>query len=181
MWGRDKYCTLATAHNEPISSVIINAKPLAATAAGPSETVDDTVSDGSSEMDGSENDTSSETSGTGSVEDNNANVEDGEDDECVTDEPDALKPSESDALKLSEPALKLSGPDAVKLSEPDVLKPSGNVSEKDENVPASESLPELLTIWYTFRYLFFKSCSFLFLHVYISCIFLWPVYWILFL
>ncbi len=135
--------TLATAHDEPILGVIVDAKPLAAIAAGPSETVDNT-SDGSSETNGSENDTSSETSGTDSVEDNNANEEDGENDECVTDEPDALKPSESDA---------------VKLSEPDALKPSGDVSEKGENVPASESLPELQS-GIPLGSFFLKSCSF---------------------
>jgi len=113
--------TLVAAHDEPILGVIVDAKPLPVTAAGPSETVDDTTtSDGSSETDDSENDTSSETSGTDLVEDNNANEEDGENDECVTDEPDTSKPSESDAVK-----------------------PSGDVSEKGENVPASESLPEL--------------------------------------
>ena len=158
--------TLVAAHDEPISGVIVDAKPLAATAAGPSETVDDT-SDGSSETDDSENDTSSETSGTDSVEDNNANEEVGENDECVTDEPDASKPSEpdvskpsepdaskpseSDAVKLSEPALKLSGPDAV--------KPSGDVFEKGENVSASDSLPELQS-GITLGSFFLKSCSF---------------------
>ena len=142
--------TLAAAHDEPISGVIVDAKRLAATAAGPSETVDDT-SNGSSETDDSENDTSSETSSTDSVEDNNANEKDGENDECVTDEPDASKPSGSDAVKLSEPALKLSGPDAV--------KPSGDVFEKGENVSASDSLPELQS-GITLGSFFFKSCSF---------------------
>ena len=119
--------TLATAHDEPILGVIVDAKPLAAIAAGPSETVDNT-SDGSSETNGSENDTSSETSGTDSVEDNNANEEDSENDEYVTDEPDAVKLS-------------------------------GDVSEKDENVPASESLPELQS-GIPLDSFFFKSCSF---------------------
>src|SRR6266540_6824545 len=41
--------TLATAYDEPISGVIVDAKPLPTAAAGPSETVADT-SDGSSEM-----------------------------------------------------------------------------------------------------------------------------------
>jgi len=104
--------TLATAHDEPISGVIVDAKPLPTAAAGPSETVDDT-SDGSSKTDDSENDTSSETSGTDSVEDNNANEGNGENNECVTDEPDASKPSESDDVKLSEPALKLSCCEAI--------------------------------------------------------------------
>ncbi len=135
--------TLATAHDKPISGVIVDAKPLPTAAAGPSETVDDT-SDGSSKTDDSENDTSSETSGTNSVEDNNANEENGENNECVTDE--------SDAVKLSEPALKLSGPDAVKPSEPDALKPSGDVS-------ASESLPELQS-GIPLGSFFLKSCSF---------------------
>ena len=114
--------TLVAAHDEPISGVIVDAKPLAATAAGPSETVDDT-SDGSSETDDSENDTSSETSGTDSVEDNNANEEVGENDECVTDEPDASKPSEPDVSKPSEPDVsKPSEPDASKPSESDAVK-----------------------------------------------------------
>jgi len=143
--------TLATAHDEPISGVIVDAKPLPTAAAGPSETVDDT-SDRSSETDDSKNDTSSETSGTASVEDNNANEENGENNECVTDEPDASKPSESDAVKLSEPALKLSGSDAVKPSEPDALKQSGDVS-------ASESLPELQS-GIPLGSFFLKSCSF---------------------